>query len=131
MAIDSRHYLVMVLHKLPHQLTDLINRNPLLHMHCSMSSLLLVLLNVLYGAGDVHLFPTGHPQAIQLFFVFSPAYAWRQGLVVRLLLLAAPMAAWEAFLLAAWCAFRAVMVQLRYVPYANSTEAVAYYVLYG
>lgn len=47
-------------------------------------------------------------QALQLFFVFSPAYPWPQGLVMRVLLLAVPMAIWMVLLPLTWSAFRAV-----------------------
>lgn len=50
-------------------------------------------------------------QALELFFVF--AYAWPQGLVVRLLLVAAPMAVWLLLMVLTWRAFRIVMGLLR------------------
>lgn len=57
----------------------------------------------------------GIPPCAGLYFVFSPAYAWPQHLVVRLLLLAAPLAVWLLLLPVTWCAFRAVIALLRYV----------------
>lgn len=51
-------------------------------------------------------------QALQLFFVFSPAYPWPQELPVRLMLLAAPMAIWLVLLPLTWSAFTAVMTLL-------------------
>lgn len=57
-------------------------------------------------------------QALQLFFVFSPAYAWTRSLWVLLLLLAAPLAVWMVLLLLTWRSFRAVMGMLRYAALA-------------
>lgn len=61
------------------------------------------------------LFGAGIPPCAGLYFVFSPTYAWPQHLIVRLLLLAAPMAVWLLLLPAIWSAFRAVMALLRCV----------------
>jgi hypothetical protein len=55
----------------------------------------------------------GIPPCAGLYFIFSPVYAWPEHLVVRLLLLAAPMAVWLLLLPMTWSAFRAVMALLR------------------
>jgi hypothetical protein len=55
------------------------------------------------------------PQAFQFYFVFSDYFSWPQRLVVRLLLLAGPMAVWMILLAVTLSAFRRVMSILRCV----------------